>query len=601
MTQTIPVRHRVVFVSFLVSALLYIDRFVLTYVQTYVRDDLGLTQRQAGWLLSAFFWSYALAQVPSGWLTDRYGPRRMLTLYVIAWSAGTALMGWVYGFAMLLATRLAIGIAQAGAYPACASVVGRWVPVQSRGIANAIVTFGGRLGSGITPMVTAMLLMAFAGGSSSTAISVDDILVPGQLADQMAFAGSGSVPVRATEENETRLTILRRISLSLTDAERDDVARQSGAYQELVGVGDVKLDSPAKRFGAPPPDRVQSERTRNSEFGVSDRPLWQAILQRATEGDLLASTVELERIPVEREARRDILSSTLTPEQRQRINRLILEATLPGSIRQLYSQGWRSVMLIYALLGVVIAGGYWFVVRNRPADHPRITEAELAIIEEGRPAAVAASGVDRLPMRAILTSRSLWLISLLQLCTNIGWTFLVLQLPEYLQKVQHCSLESRSFHSSVPIWAGWIGMFLGGWFTDWCARRMGLRLGRMIPLSGTRFLAAGAFVVLMFTPSLWVATAMFSLVAFSTDVGVPAVWAYNQDVGGRYIASVLGWGNMWGNIGSALSPLIVVEALSRSGTWKFPFGICAAAFVAAGLCGLLIDATKPIDGPEIAK
>lgn len=598
MTQAIPIRYRVIFLSFLVSALLYIDRFVLTYVQTYVRDDLGLTSRQAGWLLSAFFWSYALAQVPSGWLTDRYGPRRMLTLYIIAWSAGTAAMGWVHGFAMLLLTRLAIGIAQAGAYPACASVVGRWVPISGRGIASAIVTFGGRLGSGITPIVTAMLLMMFAGRSASPAITEGDVLVPRHIADQLVFATSESSPAPTSEENEIRRAVLGRVKVVIDSAERDEILRQAAAYQEyLAGLDNPKVDEPVERFGKVPPDPIQARREQLASMDAAERRAWQSILQRAAEGGLLASAAELQKLPVEREVLRKTQDETLSDTDRLRLNRLILEAVLPGSMRQLYSRGWRSVMAIYGAFGLLIAAAYWIVIRNRPADHPRITPEEQAVIDAGRTSAVVATTSERLPMKAIVTSRSLWLISLLQLCTNIGWTFLVLQLPEYLQKVQHCSLEERSFHASVPIWAGWIGMFLGGLFTDWCARRFGLRIGRMIPLTGTRLLAAGAFVTLMFNPSLWVATAMFSLVAFSTDVGVPAVWAYNQDVGGRYIASVLGWGNMWGNIGSALSPLIVVEALERSGTWSVPFSICAVAFLIAGACGLAIDATKPIDVP----
>src|SRR5690349_9848290 len=100
------IRHRVVFLAFLTSVLLYLDRFVLTYVERIIRLDLGLTEKQIGWGLSAFFWSYALFQVPSGLLTDRYGPRRMLTIYILLWSAGTALMGWMNGFAMLIAVRL---------------------------------------------------------------------------------------------------------------------------------------------------------------------------------------------------------------------------------------------------------------------------------------------------------------------------------------------------------------------------------------------------------------------------------------------------------------------------------------------------------------
>ena len=63
----------------LMAVLLYLDRFCLSFVEVYVQEDLGLTNTQVGWMLSAFFWTYALGQVPAGWLSDRFGSRLMLT------------------------------------------------------------------------------------------------------------------------------------------------------------------------------------------------------------------------------------------------------------------------------------------------------------------------------------------------------------------------------------------------------------------------------------------------------------------------------------------------------------------------------------------
>src|SRR5689334_15580989 len=79
------VRHIVVAVATLMSVLLYLDRFCLSFAADYIREDLRLTQSNISWLLSAFSWTYALAQVPSGWLSDRFGPRRMLVLYILSW------------------------------------------------------------------------------------------------------------------------------------------------------------------------------------------------------------------------------------------------------------------------------------------------------------------------------------------------------------------------------------------------------------------------------------------------------------------------------------------------------------------------------------
>lgn len=596
MTQTTPIRVRVVFLLFVVSGLLYLDRFVLTYVARYIKADLALTESQITWALSAFFWSYALMQVPAGWLTDRFGPRKMLTLYILAWSAATAAMGWVHGLVALLLVRGAVGIAQAGAYPACASLVGRWVPMTRRGSANALVTFGGRLGSGLAPLVTAFFLIFFAGRATTPSISEGDILSPLHLAEQVTFAADHSTLPGASEATQARLDILRRVDAGLTDADRAEARRQAADYQrQFAEVSDNREQTSEQRVGAAPPDSTRGERLRTAHSLTFERSMWKNSLQQALDGPLLASPDELTRLPAESELHRLLRDDSLSNDERQRANRLILEVALPGSLKQLYAYGWRPVMLTYGAIGILVAVAFWWIVRDRPADHPRMTADELADIEAGRPPVTASGAAPRLPIRAILTSRSLWLISLLQLSTNIGWTFLVTLLPTYLTNVQKCSLEAQSWHSAIPLWAGWGGMLFGGWFTDWCRRRFGLRIGRMIPLTGTRFLAAGAFVAMMLEPSLWLATAMFCLVAFSTDVGVPAVWAYNQDVGGRFIASVLGWGNMWGNIGSALSPIVLNQALQMSGNWKIPFLICAASFLVAGVCGLAIDATKPID------
>ena len=78
-------------------------------------------------------------------------------------------------------------------------------------------------------------------------------------------------------------------------------------------------------------------------------------------------------------------------------------------------------------------------------------------------------------------------------------------------------------------------------------------------------------------PSPWLATLAFSVVAFSTDIGTSSVWAFNQDIGGRYTGSVLGWGNMWGNFGAAVSPLVLGRILGENGNWDGVFARIAAA------------------------
>ena len=99
------VRYRVVAVSALMAILLYLDRFCISFAEQYIQEDLRLTDQQIGWMLSAFFWTYALAQVPSGWLTDRFGARLMLTIYILLWSLFTGLTGLAAGFVVLHSTK----------------------------------------------------------------------------------------------------------------------------------------------------------------------------------------------------------------------------------------------------------------------------------------------------------------------------------------------------------------------------------------------------------------------------------------------------------------------------------------------------------------
>ncbi len=135
---------------------------------------------------------------------------------------------------------------------------------------------------------------------------------------------------------------------------------------------------------------------------------------------------------------------------------------------------------------------------------------------------------------------------------------------------------------------------LGGVWTDYLLRTMGLRWSRALPVGVSRLLAVAAYLGFLFEPSPWGAVVLFSLVAFLTDWSQGTVWAFCQDIGGRYVASVLGWTNMWGNFGAAVTPPLLIWMVGPSQHWTPAFLACAAAFLLAGLTGLGIDATKPL-------
>ncbi len=132
----------------------YMGRNCLGVASTSVRADLGIDISQMAWVMSAFFWAYALAQVPAGWLAHRFGTRRALAGYAAVWSvlcAGFYLVGDIWA---LLALQAGFGLAQAGIFPCSAGMIRHWMPsthwALSVGLMGGFMSIGGAVGSAIT-------------------------------------------------------------------------------------------------------------------------------------------------------------------------------------------------------------------------------------------------------------------------------------------------------------------------------------------------------------------------------------------------------------------------------------------------------------------
>jgi len=287
----------------------------------------------------------------------------------------------------------------------------------------------------------------------------------------------------------------------------------------------------------------------------------------------------------------------LSEEQLVRRNRLLLEAAFPKSLRKLYGTAWRPVVLVYGIAGLVVAGLFWVLVRNRPQGHPAVNTAELRLIEQTRPAAATSphGHVGALPFRQLVLSRNLWLSSLSQFGTNFGWIFIMTYFARFLS-AHNVPVVQRGWMAALPVVIGMVGMLYGGWLTDRLTRAYGLRWGRRLPWSLSRFSAMAAFLACVWWDSPWAVTAALCVAALSTDLGTASVWAFNQDVGGRHVGSVLGWGNMWGSVGAAVSTGLLA-GVGADVAWSDGFVACAGAYLLAGVAALGVDATVPV-APE---
>ena len=140
-------RFGVLYFGIALAVIQYIDRVCIAQAIPDIRNDLGITgpeyDNYVGYVFSAFALAYALFEVPTGWLGDRFGGRHLLTMLVLGWSlltgavALTALVpAGVWPFILLLVLRFLFGMLQAGGFPVWARVIADWMPVQERGLAQ---------------------------------------------------------------------------------------------------------------------------------------------------------------------------------------------------------------------------------------------------------------------------------------------------------------------------------------------------------------------------------------------------------------------------------------------------------------------------------
>jgi MFS family permease len=139
----------------------YVDRGALPMAAPLIQGELGLSARQIGTLFSAFFWSYALLQIPAGWLADRFGARRVLAAGLALWACATMLAGFAQSFAMLLLLRLVLGVGESAGFPSVSKLLASVVPVGSLGRANGIVAFGYLFGPAVGAYFGGALMVHF--------------------------------------------------------------------------------------------------------------------------------------------------------------------------------------------------------------------------------------------------------------------------------------------------------------------------------------------------------------------------------------------------------------------------------------------------------
>jgi D-galactonate transporter len=250
--------------------------------------------------------------------------------------------------------------------------------------------------------------------------------------------------------------------------------------------------------------------------------------------------------------------------------------------------GWHTVYLAMGTTGLLLALT-WLKVMKNPADHPRVSRAELDYIEQGggvvnghkraQPSDIASTGGWVL-VRQLLTNRMLLGVYLAQYCINVLTYFFLTWFPIYLVQARGMTILHAGLVASLPAICGFSGGVLGGFLSDTLIRRgHSLTLARKAPIVGGMLLSV-CIIGCNYVTTDWVVVALMSLAFFGKGIGALG-WAVVADTSP---AEALGLSgaifNMFGNVAGIVTPIVIGYLVATTGSFN-------GALVFVGLNALL--------------
>ncbi|EHS59869.1 MFS transporter [Paenibacillus sp. Aloe-11] len=157
--KKVGLRWGIILLLLLGAVVNYLDRSNLSIANTTIAAEFGLSSTQMGLLLSAFLWPYALANLPAGWLVDRFGPKKMFSWASGLWSVATIVSAFVNSYSLLYAMRMLLGVSESPFFTSGLKVTERWFAKSERGLPTSIINTGSQIANAIAPPLLTVLML----------------------------------------------------------------------------------------------------------------------------------------------------------------------------------------------------------------------------------------------------------------------------------------------------------------------------------------------------------------------------------------------------------------------------------------------------------
>ncbi len=248
--------------------------------------------------------------------------------------------------------------------------------------------------------------------------------------------------------------------------------------------------------------------------------------------------------------------------------------------------GWQTVFYLSALAGLALAILWWFLARDRPAEHPLVMKNSAA-----DPSDESETPYQAVPWRTLSGTPTAWWLVASYTCLGyvaylyLSWFYL------YLVNVRGFDVLRGGLYASTPFLAMLVGCPLGGWVTDRLAERLGVTPGRVVAGATGMVLAGAAIVFGGFANSPPLAIGSLSLGAGFLYFTVGAYWASTTDLSKAHAGTLSGIMNTGANVGGTISPTLTPWIAAQ---WGWPVSLAFAGCVAffGALLWLKIDPGK---------
>lgn len=256
---------------------------------------------------------------------------------------------------------------------------------------------------------------------------------------------------------------------------------------------------------------------------------------------------------------------------------------------------WRSAFEIFGLIGPVWAIAFYLWFRDNPMDHPSLNGAERKLLEAS---SKLSAGHAAVPWLRMLSSGRVWLLCWQYFCLSYGWYFYITWLPTYLRNGRGLAIQSTALLSVLPLFLGGLANPISVFLAERLNRRIRNVSRTRSLLSCCGFAGACACLILSTrVADARLAVLTIAMASFFGDMAMPHAWSATMDLGGKFAGTLSGAMNTWGNIGGAMSPVVIGYVLKWTGNnWNLTFYLAAAVYGAGILCWYFLDSTTPLEG-----